>query len=209
MSMYYYTYKILFENDDYYLGQHITDNIEDGYTGSGKKLKERIKTDPFDFEILDFYKSEEELNNAERELIGDLWFTDPKCLNLKEGGTGGWSAVNKTLDRSYMLTEEYRDKMRKSALRLHKEGILHKFTKEDSIKGNKKIQELYPKGTFFGKSHTEETKKHIGLKNSKHQKGKGNSQFGTMWITNGANNLKIKKDDLIPEGFTKGRVNGN
>jgi hypothetical protein len=36
--------------------------------------------------------------------------------------------------------------------------------------------------------------------------GSGNSQFGTMWITDGSSNLKIKKNDSIPEGFRKGRV---
>lgn len=34
-----------------------------------------------------------------------------------------------------------------------------------------------------------------------------NSQYGTMWITNGTKNKKIKKDDVIPEGWYKGRVN--
>ena len=34
-----------------------------------------------------------------------------------------------------------------------------------------------------------------------------NSQYGTMWITNGTENKKIKKDEPIPEGWNKGRVN--
>jgi hypothetical protein len=201
---YYYTYRVLFNNGDYYLGQHTTDNLDDGYTGSGKKLNERI--DPFTFDILEYYNSEKELNIAEVELIGDLWYTDPKCLNMKEGGVGGWTAVNKTLDRSYMLTEEYRDKMRQSSIRLHKEGKLRKFTKEDWIKGIKKVHELYPKGTFFGKSHTEETKNKIGLNSAKHQKGEGNSQYGKMWITNEQESTRINKGESIPEGWRKGRV---
>lgn len=201
---YHFTYKVVFENGDYYLGQHTTDNLNDGYTGSGKKLNER--NDPFDFEILEYYNSKEELDIAEKELIGDLWYTDPKCLNLKEGGLGGWAGPNKNMDKSYMLTEEYRETMRQSAIRLQKEGKLHKFTKEDSIKGIKRVLELYPKGTFFGKSHTEETKKHIGAMNSKHQTGKGNSQYGTMWITNGITNQKIQKTDSLPEGWKKGRI---
>ena len=40
-------------------------------------------------------------------------------------------------------------------------------------------------------------------------KGKGlkesNSQYNTMWITNGIKNKKIKKDILIPNGYYKGR----
>lgn len=36
-------------------------------------------------------------------------------------------------------------------------------------------------------------------------KGEKNSQFGSMWITNGTENKKIKKVDIIPEGWYKGR----
>ena len=39
-----------------------------------------------------------------------------------------------------------------------------------------------------------------------HQQGPKNSQFGTMWITNGTENKKTKKIDNIPEGWYKGRV---
>ncbi len=38
-----------------------------------------------------------------------------------------------------------------------------------------------------------------------HQQGEKNSQAGTMWITNDVENKKIKKTDLIPQGFRKGR----
>ena len=50
--------------------------------------------------------------------------------------------------------------------------------------------------TFIGKKHTEESKKIIGKKNSIHQKGEKNSQFGTCWITNGYENKKIDKNKL-------------
>jgi len=201
---YYYTYQVLFNNGDYYLGKHSTKDIDDGYTGSGKKLQER--TDPFTFNILEYYNSEDDLNVAEEELIGDLWFTDPKCLNLTGGGRGGWGGCNATVDKSYMLTEEYREKMRQNSIRLQSEGKIHKFTKEDGRKGILKVRELYPQGTFLGKTHTEETKKKIGLKNAKHQKGKGNSQYGKMWITNEQESTRINKGESIPEGWRKGRV---
>ena len=60
--------------------------------------------------------------------------------------------------------------------------------------------------SWLGKKHKEESKKKIGEKNSIHQKGSGNSQYGTMWITNGIENNRIKKNDTIPEGWRKGRV---
>lgn len=38
-----------------------------------------------------------------------------------------------------------------------------------------------------------------------HQQGNKNSQYGTMWITDGVNSRKIKKTDEVPEGWHKGR----
>jgi hypothetical protein len=199
--MYYYTYRVDFNNGDYYLGQHKTSNLDDGYTGSGKKLNER--TDPFEFVILDYYNSQKELNEAEKTLIGDLWWTDPKCLNLKEGGNGGWDAVNKSLDRSYMLSEEYREQKRQIALRLHREGKIKSFPNHASEKGVQAVKKMYPNGVWYGRTHTEETKQK--MRKSKNV-GQSNSQYGTMWITNGTTNSKISKDDDIPKGYRKGRV---
>jgi len=38
------------------------------------------------------------------------------------------------------------------------------------------------------------------------QKGSGNSQFGTQWITNNVESKKISVTESIPEGWCKGRV---
>lgn len=64
--------------------------------------------------------------------------------------------------------------------------------------------ELVP--IWTGRKHKEETKRKIGEANSIKQKGEHNSQYGTMWITNGVENKKIKKDETIPEGWSKGRI---
>ena len=59
--------------------------------------------------------------------------------------------------------------------------------------------------SFSGMKHTDETKKKIAQSISAVQSGYGNSQHGTMWITNGLENKKIKKEDIIPVGWHKGR----
>ena len=69
---------------------------------------------------------------------------------------------------------------------------------------NKKFSES-GKISMLGKKHSQETKYLIGLKNSIAQKGEKNSQFGTIWITNGIKPIKIKKDDVIPEGYIRGK----
>jgi hypothetical protein len=44
-------------------------------------------------------------------------------------------------------------------------------------------------------------------KSEAHKKNIANSQFGTIWITNGIENKKIKKENTeIPQGWYKGRV---
>jgi hypothetical protein len=40
----------------------------------------------------------------------------------------------------------------------------------------------------------------------KHQQGTKNSQYGTMWVTNGETNKKVAKESSIPEGYWKGRT---
>lgn len=92
--MYYYTYKITCTVGSFsgkvYFGKHITDNLNDGYIGSGKLLKNHLKKYPNGItrEILEFYNSKEELNKAEYNLIHSH-LGQPYCLNLREGGDGG------------------------------------------------------------------------------------------------------------------------
>lgn len=59
-----------------------------------------------------------------------------------------------------------------------------------------------------GGHHSQQTK--IKIKNSvklKYKNGMTNSQYGTMWITNGIQNKKIKSDNVIPQGWKRGRNN--
>ena len=59
---------------------------------------------------------------------------------------------------------------------------------------------------FKGKKHTDETKLRMSLK-ARQRTPEQNSQYGTIWITDGSDNRKIKKLDKIPEGWYKGRKN--
>ena len=56
-------------NGKMYIGQHVTDNIDDGYMGSGKIVKQAVKKygpENFRKEWLGFYEDKDELDYMER-----------------------------------------------------------------------------------------------------------------------------------------------
>ena len=72
------------------------------------------------------------------------------------------------------------------------------FSKEDCSKGGKLSD-------WSGKKHKEESKKKIGEGNRISQKGKKNSQYGSIWINNGKIVKKLKEDNPLPKGWYFGR----
>jgi hypothetical protein len=201
-------------NGKTYTGKHKTKDLDDGYLGSGKILNYAIQKygkENFHKEILHFCKSEKHMNILEKILV----VPDPEInYNLCPGGKGGFGYINASI-----LTVEKRKENGKKygpvgARKLMELGLgIHAQTPEErkqiSKLGVKARIEKYPLGTFKDKKHSEETKSIIGSKNSIKQQGSKNSQFGTMWITNGVESEKLNKNALIPEGWYKGRKLGN
>lgn len=91
---YRYIYKITCTTgsfkDKFYFGQHTTDNLDDNYNGSGRKIHDYYKKHPNDFvkEIISFHDTQDELNEAEYNIIHP-WLNHPMCLNLCDGGHTG------------------------------------------------------------------------------------------------------------------------
>ena len=88
-----YNYLYLIEstfNGKYYIGIHSTDNLDDGYMGSGKRLNqdiERFGIDSYDKRILEFCNSREELIKKEEEIVTADIIDNWHCLNMVEGGS--------------------------------------------------------------------------------------------------------------------------
>src|SRR3546814_14655367 len=79
------------------------------------------------------------------------------------------------------------------------------------VKGSEAMKEFHSlnpeKAKEFSKlSKSDSAIKKWKEKNDGFQTGRKNSQFGTMWITDGSKNQKIKKDMVIPIGWYKGRT---
>ncbi len=91
---YHYIYKITnLKNGKYYIGMHSTYNLDDGYMGSGVKIKksiERFGKDNHETIILEYCTTRCMLKKREKEIVNEIVLKDIKCLNMKEGGDGGF-----------------------------------------------------------------------------------------------------------------------
>ena len=132
--MYYTIYKVTnIINGKFYIGKHVTNNLEDGYMGSGKYLKKALNKyglDNFIKEYLEILDSEEKMNLAEKIYVvldSDISY------NLCFGGQGGFSYINRnniTKFKGKTHTEVTKAVLRKKRV-LQK---THKFTIEDKQK---------------------------------------------------------------------------
>lgn len=140
----------------YYIGKHTTDNFNDGYAGSGNIIVEyfekygKIEGETYTKEILEYNKTASENAKREEEIIGDLFLTDPLCLNLKQGGEGG---APKGMKKSATMRQKLSDS---------RKGIV--FSEETC----KRIGQGH-----IGLKHSDETKK----KMSESRKGKFNEKW--------------------------------
>lgn len=207
---YHYIYKtICIITNKFYIGMHSTDNLDDGYVGSGKRLWYSINKHGKEnhiCEILEFLESRELLKERERELVNEDLLNDSKCMNLKLGGEGGNGWYN-----------EYHKQVNLKAFQSAAQNKLKELWMDEGWRNNRSLKmiEIWKNEDYAikiknvlnwsGKSHTEETKKKISKTNSIKQKGSNNSQYGKCWITNDIENQKIYKGDLIPEGWRLGR----
>lgn len=202
---YHFIYKTTdIRNGNFYIGMHSTDNLDDGYIGSGTRLKHLIYKhgkEIFNMEILEFLPNRKLLKEREIEIVNVDLLLEEKCMNLKPGGQGGLN--NK--EHSYKFHSSGGRKVRQMFNKIN--SVRLKTDEEFKEKWRESVRKsgVWSGKTWKGKKHTEETKKKIGESNSKKQKGENNSQFGTCWVTNGVENKKIKKRDIIPNGWRLGR----
>lgn len=79
--MYYLVYRITHKkSNQFYIGRHITDNLEDGYLGSGSSemLKDKKNLTK---EIIQVFKTPEEMIHTEIQLISEN-INNPLCVNM-------------------------------------------------------------------------------------------------------------------------------
>lgn len=186
----------------YYIGMHSTNNLDDGYLGSGNRLRLAIRKhgkENFKREIIMFCDSRKELRGKEEEIVSLDEIAKKNCMNMVVGGEGGLATANHTkkwLFEKWKEPEYRRLRSKEASERMKKNHQLGKMRYD----------------TFSGKKHSDETK--IKMSNSHKNIGVGNknSQFGTCWITKNNVNKKIKKEiiqEYLSDGWKKGRTLGS
>ena len=110
-----YFYKITNNlNGNFYYGIHSTNNIDDGYMGSGLKLKRafiKYGIENFSKEILKFFDTREELADYEADVVTEILVNDKNCYNTSLGGEqltvkGTFSVYNKEENIWERITNE-------------------------------------------------------------------------------------------------------
>jgi len=212
--MFYYLYQITnIVNNKIYVGVHKTEDMNDGYMGSGKVIKQAIEKygiDNFRKNILETFEDSKSMYAREKEIVTNDFIMREDVYNLRRGGFGGFDFINSNPE--LFLTEK-----RLNSLMSQQEALKHwkiKYNNDENFR--KKTQETLekateirkknnPNGTWYGKKHKNETRKKMSESHVGKHEGNKNSQFNTMWITNGIENKKISKCDNIPYGWIKGR----
>ena len=151
---YHFIYKITnLVNGKYYKGMHSTNNLDDGYKGSGSAILKSFKKygkKNHKIEILEFCENREQLEKREREIVNLDEVKNPNSYNLAVGGNGGY----------FQWTDEQKKKI------------------SDALKGrkiSKEVRENMSRGQK-GRIHTEETRMKIGNAN----RGNKNGMYGKV-----------------------------
>ena len=201
----YYVYKTTnIANNKIYVGVHKSDNIQnDNYLGSGKYLNEAIKKygkQNFKRQILFQCKTQKQMYQKQAQIVNQQFLKRQDTYNLTPGGYGGLAGMVVVKDKDGNVLKVPKDDPRYLSGQLVSvnEGIVTVKDKDGKCFEVSKDDPRYLSGQLVGVNK--------GIKMPKnHQKGSKNSQYGTMWITNGIQNKKIKKEDPIPQNWIRGR----
>ena len=204
-------------NGKYYIGMHSTDNLDDGYMGSGKRLWFSMNyhgKDNHSVEILEYYDTRLELKTREKELVNEDLLKEDLCMNLVEGGEGGhgfWHDEHKV----NFIGGASKGRETTNAILKERYGggedWLSKFNGEISKKAwkdPKYRKKILKNLDQTGRTHSDETKRKMSeVKKGKYD-GKNNPTYGGCWILKDGVSKMIKKETLneyLEMGWVKGR----
>lgn len=190
-------------NQKYYIGCHCTYKLDDGYLGSGLRIRRSVAKygeANFKLEILEFFESREKALAREKELVTEELLNDPMCMNIQPGGRGGWASRFGQKGNAKMKLLRQTDP---------------EWTEQERQRGSLRGKAAYEAGHFkhydwSGHSHKTETIEVMRQKALGRASGELNGRFGSIWIHHPERKqcISIKKDDLesyLTQGWSRGR----
>lgn len=191
---YHYFYKITnLINNHFYYGVHNTNNLNDGYMGSGTRLQyayNKYGIENFKKEIIKFFDTKEEAFEYEAEIVNENLVNNNDCYNLSIGGKGGFIPnIN-----DFILIPTLKNKI----------CVKYKNTKKYFlIDKNKYDSNLYDT-TWNNRHHNEESCKKIRKKLTPKE-----SKNNHIWVNDGNGNVKYldkrKLNEYLENGWQLGR----
>jgi group I intron endonuclease len=219
--LYYTIYQIVHKpSGKIYIGKHQTKNLEDGYMGSGLRIRNAIKKhglDQFEKKILFVFPTEEEMCAKELELVTEEFCRRKDTYNICEGGFGGGFRYIHRTGKGYKCTPEQLARLAQLGSEANKKywkdpkwaskmlpKVSGRLKKWNETQRGKWLKENG--SPWLGRQHSEDTKAKIAAARRGQNVGKRNSQFGMRWITNGTSNKKIHSTEHLPDGWRCGRI---
>ena len=221
---YYLIYQIRNKlNGMIYIGKHMTSKKDDGYMGSGLRIRRAIEKyglENFEKTILFECASIEEMNAKEAEIVNEDFIARDDVYNIKLGGEGGWDFANKDPNNgsNHFFKNKTKAEIKQTSIKNGK-GLKTKIENMSEIEYQQfkefhralalKWHQEHPgvlageNNPMYGKHHSAETCEKMSQK----KQGKNNNQYGKMWICNDETHesKSIPKTDSIPNGWRKGR----
>jgi len=193
-------------NNKFYIGAHKTKNLDDGYLGSGtifcNSLKKH-KKENFRKELLADFDNSKEMFALEKELVANEK-GNPLCMNIREGGLGGFD-YTQIIHSVLMKTDcNFRTKTIEHCRQISPLGIASPGSivnsEEARCRGNKKGKE-----SWSGMHHKQETRRIMSEK----KQGPKNNQFGKIWVYSLTDKRSvIITKDLLPQYLSSGYLIG-
>jgi hypothetical protein len=184
----------------FYIGVHETDNLNDGYLGSGEYLKNAIKkygVENFTCVILETYEDKKFAFEEENEIVNETFIRRLDTYNLRVGGGGfgsraAASAAATIKNRMYpgdptIARVVYDEK------RINDPEFNEKVLKQISELGKNPIKIAERSATF---------------KESGHGVGEKNSQYGKRWVHHIIHGKKQVQHTELDQYLSKGWVRG-
>ena len=213
-------------NSMIYVGKHMTEDINDGYMGSGLRIRRAIeKYGPENFEKTILFEciSEEEMNKKEAEIVNEDFIARDDVYNIKLGGEGGWDYLNGS-NSSYPKGSNKRHNAMVKAnknrdiVKSHQKAL--KTRQNWSVEKRQEVSNAISEGIKrklqldkdFAKRRVQKLKgrkasKQLRQKLSELKTGENNNQYGKVWIMNKALRCCkcVDSSYVLPDGWEYGR----